>query len=434
MNRQSTPLETSRTLSIILAGGRGSRLHDLTDRQAKPALPVGHSARLIDFTLANVVNSGIGHALVLTQYAPDGLHRHLRTTWVPARKCHGLSIDIAEGHLLGGFQGTADAVAKSVAAIDRHAPEHVVILAGDHLYQMDYRPFMQRHLRSGAQVTVGAIHVPLDEAREFGVMALDVDGRITAFEEKPVRPREALDRPGFALASMGIYVFQWSFLRTLLGAMVHDHAELDFGKHILPRLVEGGQAFGYALPGRGAAAPLWRDLGTLDAYHGVHADLLAGRLPLDPAWPIPTAQAAPPPQVSGPGAGDLRTLLRPGRPRLTNCSVGAEAVIGDRAILDNVVILPGARIGRDVVISDAIIAGDAIVPDGFHLGHALEVDGQWCTVSEGGIRVISARAFETLAGLETLSPSHALERLNDNVPPVQWTAQATVRLIAAPNA
>lgn len=433
MDRSSAPLETSRTLAIILAGGRGSRLHDLTDAQAKPALPVGPSARLIDFTLANVLNSGIGHALVLTQYAPDGLHRHLRKTWQPARGHHGLAIDIAEGHLLGGFQGTADAVAKSVAAIDRHAPEHVVILAGDHLYQMDYRPFIRRHVRAGAQVTVGAVHVPLDEACEFGVMTLDADGRIIAFDEKPARPREALDRPGFALASMGIYVFQWSFLRTLLDAMARDQAELDFGKHILPLLVEGGLAYGHALPGRGTAAPLWRDLGTVDAYHGVHADLLAGRLPLDPAWPIPTAKTALPPQFAGPGSGDLRFLLRPGRPRLTHCSVGEGAVIGDRSVLDNVVILPGARIGRDVVVSDAIIAGDAVIPDGFHLDRALAVDGRWCTISEGGIRILSARALKTLSELETLSAARALERLNDNLPPAQWTTQGAVGLLTAPN-
>jgi len=413
----------SNTLSIILAGGRGSRLHDLTDSQAKPALPIGPSARLIDFTLANVANSGMKRAMVLSQYAPDSLHRHLETRWPQSGKAMPLVIEIADGGTFGGFHGTADAIAKVIDEIDRHKPRHVLILAGDHLYQMDYHPFVERHQRSGAQVTVGAIHVPLAAAREFGVMTLDAQGRIVAFAEKPACPAQALDRPGFSLASMGIYVFDWSFLRALLSEMVLDNAELDFGKHVLPVLVAGGQAYAYALPGRAAADPLWRDLGTLDAYHGVHAELRDGRIALDPAWPITVRP--------GERARDLRSLLH-GRPHLTRCSVGEGARIGERSVLDDVVVLPGARIGRDVCLSRAIVAGDAVIPDGFDLDRALAIDRRWCTISAGGIPLISARALESFAALETLLAQHALERLNDNVPLLDWTAQASRTPVAAP--
>ena len=382
-------------LAVVLAGGRGSRLFDLTDNQPKPALPVGTSGRLIDFTLANIVHSGIKRALVLTQYLPEHLHRHLDQRWRPIRETHGLTLDVIDGSDKGLFNGTADAVAKVVQDVDQAAPSHVVILAGDHLYQMDYSRFVARHVESGAQVTVGAVQVPIEEAREFGVMALAANGRIMEFLEKPANPKSMAGKPGFALASMGIYVFEWALLRTLLKGLMSHEPELDFGRHVLPRLVQAGTAFAYELPARGQAAPLWRDLGTLDAYHAIHADLEQGKVPLDPAWPLLVGRSRPPALRSA-----LFTIPNDAQgvsPVWTGCAIGEGARVGSHCALKRVVILPGAYVGNDVRITDAIITSDAVVPDGFNLEAALDLSDGWCTISEGGVRVISARALTKLA-------------------------------------
>ena len=385
-------------LAVVLAGGRGSRLHDLTDNQPKPALPFGTSGRLIDFTLANIVHSGLKRAFVLTQYLPDRLHDHLDQRWRAIQESHGLALEIIDGSDKGMFNGTADAVAKASAQINLHAPTHVVILAGDHLYQMDYSRFVARHIETGAQVTVGAVQVLIEDAHEFGVMSVDADGRITDFLEKPCNPSAMDAKPGVVLASMGIYVFEWAHLRHLLKTLSPQQAELDFGKHVLPRLVQTGTAYAYALPGRGQAAPLWRDLGTLDAYHAIHADLECGKVPLDPTWPLLVGRSRPPALRS---AFFSSGIDHP--PAIaevwTGCSVGEGARIGLRCQLKRVVILPGALVGDDVRIDNAIITSDAVVPDGFDLAAALDGAEGWCTTSEGGIRVISARALTRLAEL-----------------------------------
>lgn len=354
-------------LSIVLAGGKGSRLYDLTHEEAKPALPIGAGTRLVDFTLANVANSAFRNALVLTQYAPETLRHHVEHCWGSSED--GCSFQVLDGKDHGPFEGTADAVASIVARIDELSPRHVVVLGGDHLYQMDYRPFVDRHLACDADVTVGVVHVPVAQASGFGVLDANIDFRIAAFVEKPAHPPEALDRPGYALASMGIYVFDWSVLRRMLIDLGGSVPELDFGQHIIPRLVEAGTAFAYALPGRAGQEPLWQDLGTLDAYHGVQRQLADGSLPLDPSWPI----------------------AHPGRPGAVDLGV-----VGAGSVLDNSVMLPGARIGRDVTLSNAIVMGDAVVPDHFDLDATIARHGEWCTVSEGGIRVISAKALRRL--------------------------------------
>lgn len=351
-------------LSIVLAGGKGSRLHDLTHEESKPALPIGPGARLVDFTLANVANSGLRHAMVLTQYAPATLRHHVEQSW--GADTDGCTFAVLDGEEHGPFEGTAHAVARVIAEIDRLAPRHVVVLGGDHLYQMDYRPFVDRHLACDADVTVGVVHVPAAQASGFGVLEVDIDFRIAAFVEKPVIAPESLDRPGYALASMGIYVFDWQVLRRMLLDLGDSVPELDFGQHVIPRLVASGTAFAYALPGREGQEPLWQDLGTLDAYHAVQRQLAEGLLPLDASWPI----------------------AHPGRPQAANGgSVGAGSV------LRNVVMLPGARIGRGVTLADAIVMGDAVLPDRFDLDAAIARHGNWCTVSDRGIRVISARAL-----------------------------------------
>jgi len=410
----------SNVLAVVLAGGRGSRLHDLTHGHAKPALPIGTVGRLIDFTLANVSNSGLRRALVLTQYAPETLHRHLDRSWREA--ANGLSLEVLDGNIVGPYTGTADAVAKVMDRIDQDDPDHVIVLAGDHLYQMDYQPFIAQHARSGARVTVGAIHVPVEEADQFGVMTADTQGRILNFTEKPARPGEATDRPGYTLASMGIYVFDWPLLRQILTDMTPRHEELDFGKQILPLLVREGSAFAYALPGRGQAAPLWRDLGTLDAYHAVHADLANGAIALDPAWPLPAQRNGNP---------SLRPAWVEGRLTWPAHIIGEGASVGERTVLRNVIVLAGACIGRDAVIENAIVTGDAVIPDGFRLRKALERGNGWCVTSEGGIHLLSGQAMARLGRLESSACPSAPQRWNEKQPAAP-AGYGSMKMLAAP--
>ncbi|WP_395396281.1 sugar phosphate nucleotidyltransferase (plasmid) [Novosphingobium sp. BL-8A] len=376
----------SGVLSIVLAGGRGSRLHDLTDCEAKPALPIGPDLRLIDFTLANIVNSGLQKAMVLTQHAPSTLQAHL-ARWVSDSTPCGFTVLDGSDH--GPFAGTAHAVASVMDQIEREAPEHVVVLAGDHLYQMDYRPLVQRHVDRAASVTVGVVHVPVPQASEFGILAADASGRITAFVEKPRIAPEAGDLPGRALASMGIYVFDWKVLRPLLATMAKAVTDLDFGRHIVPHLVAAGNAFAYALPGRGEEEPLWQDLGTLDAYHAVQMKLAAGALVLDPKWPV------------------------------VSLADNRQSTFGGGSLLRGVAVLPGARIGRWVSISNAIVTGDAVIPDGFDLNETIADFGNWCIVSPGGIRLISAQALKHLAALRhkyTILPERSSLRSLGEIP------------------
>jgi glucose-1-phosphate adenylyltransferase len=387
------------TLAIVLAGGRGSRLFDLTDHESKPALPIGPHARLIDFTLANVVNSDIDQALLLTQYQPESLHRHMHGVWGPIGSQRNVSFGIMPGKTFGPYLGTAHAVSCAIEEIDRIAPRHVVILAGDHLYQMDYRPFIAQHERSRAQVTVGVVHVPVSEAREFGVMSVGAENRIVAFSEKPLVPTEARDRPGYALASMGIYVFDWDLLRGLLVALSDTHEELDFGKHIIPFLVGEGHAYAYALPGMGDAEPFWKDLGTLDAYHGIHAALIRGETVLARDWPLPTeafSNAISNRKTSGALTASSALVETS---EIHDCSIADGVFIGAGSVLRKSIVLPGAKIGRNVVIENAIVTSDAVIRDGFDLAKALQLGADWCTTSQGQIRVISAGALKALEQL-----------------------------------
>ncbi len=362
-------------VSIVLAGGKGSRLHDLTQAEAKPALPVGPDARLVDFTLANIANSGLRKALVLTQYEPASLQNHVERCW--GADPEGCSFQVLDGEDFGPFEGTAHAVASVIAEIDRLAPRLVVILGGDHIYLLEFRPFLVLHIACVALATVGVIHVPLAQALGFGVLDAGADFRIQAFVEKPAHAPQAHDRPGHALASMGIYVFDWQALRAILIDMSASVEELDFGQHVIPRLVAAGTAYAYALPGRGESEPLWHDLGTLDAYHAIQCRIRDGALPLDAGWPIVHARRA---------------------------MAGDSGSIGLGSVLRNVVALPGARLGRFARISDAIVTGDAVLPDHFDLDAELAAHGEWCTVSEGGIRVVSAAALRRLEALRRPAP------------------------------
>jgi glucose-1-phosphate adenylyltransferase len=369
-----------RVLAVVLAGGNGTRLDPLTRDICKPALPFGGAFRSIDFSLSNCANSGVCAVGVATQYKPDVLLRHLAGEWNRAPGDGPVIVPWrAEERAPGtGYRGTADAVYRNLDRIESFGAELVLVLAGDHVYKMDYRPMLEEHCARGADITIGCIDVPIADARHFGVMAVDAAGRVERFVEKPQSAAE-LPTAGLALvpASMGIYVFSAAFLRRALTADAASGASRhDFGNDILPKHIGSGRVFAHAFRGPDGGAPgYWRDIGTLEAYWRAHMDLLgpAPALSLDDAgWPIYRAAAAAPRAIFAPIAttrgGRIRDSLVSG-----GCNVagdvrhsvlftGAELERG-ATVVDSVV-LPGARIGAGSRLRGVIVGAGYQVPAG----------------------------------------------------------------------
>jgi glucose-1-phosphate adenylyltransferase len=386
------------TLALILAGGRGSRLHELTDRRAKPAVFFGGKFRIIDFALSNCVNSEIRRIGVVTQYKSHSLLRHLQRGWAFLRSEGNEFVDLlpAQQRVDEGswYRGTADAVYQNIDIMRSYRPKYVLILAGDHVYKMDYGRLVAFHAASGAECTVACIDVPLKEATGFGVMAADADGRITDFVEKPADPPPMPGRPDRALASMGIYVFNAAYLYdTLLNDFADARSAHDFGKDIVPAAVRRGHAvahpFGLSCVSTDPSAePYWRDVGTIDAYWAANLDLVGVDPSLnlyDTSWPIWTYQEQLPPakfvfddedrrgaaidsMVSGgcivSGSTVRRSLL------FSNVRVNSYCRIKEA------VLLPDIDIGRHARLSKVVVDRGCRIPPGLVVGEDAEEDAR----------------------------------------------------------
>ena len=359
---------TRDTLALILAGGRGGRLQKLTDWRAKPAVPFGGKFRIIDFPLSNCINSGIRKIGVITQYKAHSLIRHIQKGWGFLRGEFGEFVELlpAQQRLSESswYLGTADAVYQNLDIIRSHDPEYVLVLAGDHIYKMDYGPMLAYHVESKADMTVGCLEVPLETARSFGVMGVSSEGRILRFTEKPTNPEPLPSNPKQALASMGIYVFSKQFLYDQLVADAQlENSDHDFGKDIIPNAIENCRVFAYPFRGEEDKKAYWRDVGTVDAFWEANMELIAVTPELniyDNVWPIWTYQEQLPPakfifndddrrgmaidsMVSGgciiSGAKVSRSLL------FSNVNVHSYSEIEDS------VILPDVEIGRQICFS-----------------------------------------------------------------------------------
>ncbi|MEJ2396493.1 MAG: sugar phosphate nucleotidyltransferase, partial [Candidatus Thiodiazotropha sp.] len=283
------------TLTVILAGGHGSRLKPLTQERAKPAVPFGGKYRVIDFTLANCLHSGLRRILVLTQYKSHSLQKHLRDGWSLFNPELGEYITAVPPQMRTGgnwYAGTADAVFQNLYMLKRSGAKRVLILSGDHIYRMDYAPMVAYHEEHKSGVTVACMKVPMEQAREFGVMSVNDEGRVTAFDEKPQQPVASPDDPNRAMASMGIYVFSIDRLIEILESDAErDDSSHDFGKDILPRLIDSEGVYAYHFGGeKGRVSPdrYWRDVGTIDSYYEANMELLDPVPSLDlyqPDWP-----------------------------------------------------------------------------------------------------------------------------------------------------
>ena len=409
---------TRQSMAFVLAGGRGSRLEELTDRRAKPAVYFGGKSRIIDFALSNAVNSGIRRIGVATQYKAHSLIRHLQRGWNFFRAERNEMLDIlpASQRVDEGqwYLGTADAVTQNIDIIEGYGVKYIVILAGDHIYKMDYGVMLAQHVETGADVTVGCVEVPREEATGFGVMHVDKDQRIIDFIEKPADPPAMPGSPGMALASMGIYVFATDFLIELLQQDAADpDSAHDFGRNIIPQIVKNGKAIAHKFSDScvmtgSEPRPYWRDVGTVDAFWQANLDLTDFVPELDiysEGWPIWTYGEVTPPakfihdeedrrgsavssMVSGgcivSGSNVFESLLFTG----VHCHSYSQ--------LEKVVALPHCVINRNAQLTNVVLDRGVEIPEGLVVGADPEEDARHFRVTKGGVTLITQKMIDSL--------------------------------------
>ena len=398
---------TRRTLALVLAGGEGSRLKDLTSWRAKPAVPFGGKYRIIDFVLSNCVNSGIRRVGVLTQYKAHSLIRHLQRAWGFMRAEIGEFVEILPAQQRTSkkewYQGTADALFQNLDIVQRHDPDYILVLGGDHIYTMDYSKMLVEHVNAGADFTVGCIEVPIEEAKGFGVMAVDQNHRITEFTEKPKHPREIPNKPGMALASMGIYIFSKDFLyKVLYEDAMKLHSSRDFGKDIIPSNIHRAKAIAYPFRNEAGNPGYWRDVGTVYSYWQANMELCSVKPELnlyDRDWPIWTYQPQYPPAKfvfddEGCRGEAIDSLISTGcilsGARVKRSIVFFANALEKQTIVKDSVILPKVSIGSHCHIERAIIDKGAVIPSGMTIGKDLELDRKRFHVTDEGIVLVTA--------------------------------------------
>ncbi|HUE85555.1 MAG TPA: glucose-1-phosphate adenylyltransferase [Vicinamibacterales bacterium] len=393
-------------LVIVLAGGAGERLFPLTKERAKPAVYFGGPYRIIDFVLSNCLNSGYRRIFIATQYKSLSLNRHIRQGWSIVSEELGEFIEILPPQKRIGEQwylGTADAVFQNLYSIVREGARYVIVLAGDHIYKMDYRKMLQAHIDCGAEVTLASIEVPIADGPRFGIVGVDAAQRVNSFLEKPADPPAMPGMAHLAFASMGIYVFN---MDVLIDALEQDAAIADsghdFGKNIIPALISGGKVFSYPFYDENKkAAKYWRDIGTLDAYYEANMDLCHVNPEFnmyDPEWPLRTYQPQAPPAKfvfaqDGRKGDALDSLIAQG------CIVSGSRIAGSILCpnvrvhsfcnIEESILMPGVRVGRHARIRRAIIDRDVLIPRGAWIGFNPEEDRKRHTVSDEGIVVVT---------------------------------------------
>jgi glucose-1-phosphate adenylyltransferase len=405
------------SLALVLAGGRGTRLRELCDRRAKPAVYFGGKFRIIDFALSNCVNSGIRRIGVVTQYNAHSLLRHVQRGWAFMRPGANEFIDLMPAQQRMGetawYRGTADAVTQNIDIIQSYGPKYVVILAGDHVYKMDYSIVLAWHVEQRRPCTVACAEVPLEEATQYGVMAADASNRVTHFVEKPANPPSMMGRPDRALASMGIYIFDAEYLYNMLRLDAADESSShDFGKDLIPRIVAAGEASAHSLSlsavSTNQGEPYWRDVGTLDSYWRANIDLTLPTPDLDmysEDWPIWTYQeqlapakfvfddderrgAAIDSLVSGgciiSGSTVRRSVL------FSSCRINSFCAV------EEAILLPEVSVGRHARVKRAIVDLGCQIPEGLVIGEDAEADARRFTRSEGGVTLVTREMLARL--------------------------------------
>ena len=394
------------TLVIVLAGGVGERLYPLTRDRAKPAVYFGGPYRIIDFPLSNCINSGMRRIYIATQYKSLSLNRHIRMGWNIVSEELGEFIEILPPQKRVGehwYLGTADAVYQNLYSIQRESPRHVIVLAGDHVYKMDYSKMLRAHVERGAAATLATIEVPLTDTYRFGIVEVDELDRVVGFEEKPAAGKTIPGSADLALASMGVYVFETEALVEALEADASAETSHDFGKDIIPALYPRAPVYSYRFYDENKkAAKYWRDIGTLDAYYEANMDLCHVNPEFnlyDPEWPIRTHQPQAPPAKFVFAEEHRRCGQALDSIISSGCIISGSRVSGSVLCpnvrvhsfcsIENSILMPGVRVGRHARIRKAIIDRDVLIPRGALIGFNDEEDRKRHTVSDGGVVVVT---------------------------------------------
>jgi glucose-1-phosphate adenylyltransferase len=407
-----------RAFAIVLAGGRGTRLKQLTDRRAKPAVYFGGKFRIVDFALSNCLNSGIRQIGIATQYKSHSLLRHLQRGWSFLKTEMNESIDLLPAQQRvseeSWYRGTADAVFQNLDIIRDKRPQFIVVLAGDHVYKMDYSLLLTDHVAMGAQCTVACIEVPVANASGFGVMAIDRSRRITDFVEKPAQPPAMPGKPERALASMGIYVFNAQYLYdALMSDLANPASSHDFGRDIIPRVVRGGEAVAHpfgnsCVMGDSSKEPYWRDVGTIDAYWEANIDLTAVQPELDMydrAWPILTYQEQLPPakfvfNQDGRRGMALDSLVSGGciisGSVIENSLLFSKCRVNSYCKLQEAVLLPEVSVARHARLTRVVIDHGCNIPEGMVIGEDPIEDAKRFERSANGVTLVTREMLERL--------------------------------------
>ena len=413
---------TNRSMAFVLAGGRGSRLKELTDRRAKPAVYFGGKSRIIDFALSNALNSGIRKMSIATQYKAHSLIRHCQRGWDFFRAERNEYLDILPASQRVAenkwYLGTADAVTQNIDIIDSYDVDYVLILAGDHIYKMDYEIMLRQHVETGADVTVGCLTVPRMEATAFGVMHVDGKDQITQFLEKPDDPPGTPGDPDNALASMGIYVFDWKYLRELLLADAEDpNSSHDFGGDLIPYIVKNGKAMAHrfsdsCVRSKDEAPAYWRDVGTVDAFHAANINLTDFDPDLDlwdKDWPIWTYSESVPPAKFIHDEENRRGLaissLVSGGCIISGTEVRNSLLFtgvhsNSFSVLDHAVVLPYVTIDRKARLHNVVIDRGVHIPQNMVVGEDPEEDKKYFRVTDNGVTLITKPMVEEWAAAQ----------------------------------
>jgi len=397
---------TANTIALVLAGGRGSRLKALTDWRAKPAVPFGGKFRIIDFPMSNCINSGIRRIAVLTQYKSHSLQRHLQRGWSFMSGQFGEFVEVLPAQQRmgeGWYAGTADAVFQNLDIIRHYDPKYVIVLAGDHIYKMDYGKMIAAHVAKKADLTVGCIPVPLEEAKAFGVMAIDAESRIVEFAEKPKQPKPMPNDASQALASMGIYVFTAEYLRKrLIEDATQAGSEHDFGHDLIPHAINNANAFAFPFTeGNTGTSAYWKDVGTIDSYWDANINLAEIEPDLnlyDSHWPIWTYQDQLPPAKFAFDSEKRRGMavdsLVSGGCLITGSTVRHSVLFSNvrvhsYSVVEDAVILSDVEINQNCRIKRCVIDKGTIIPEGTVIGENRADDEKRFYVSENGIVLVT---------------------------------------------
>lgn len=401
-----------RTLALVLAGGRGSRLHALTDNHSKPSVSFGGKYRLIDFVLSNALNSHVGHVGVLTQYKSESLDRHINQGWDITTPAGSPFVSLLPSGCTGsnasGYTGTADAIFKNLEFIRAQNPEYVLVLAGDHIYKMDYAPLIERHVQSGADMTISAVETSLDEGKDFGVLSVDDNGQIVRFNEKPNQPTPLPGRPDTCLSSMGVYVFNTQYLLNVLAVEPMRSLGDDFGRDFIPELIKNHRVMSYAYNRSTQLSDYWRDVGTLESFWQANMELIGAKPALDlndAAWPIRAVSAQAPParfvfdsaEICGAAVNSL----------VSDGCIVSGALVKNSVLCTNIlaheqshivdsVIMPDCIIGKHCSLRRVVLDQNCVLPEGTVIGYDVVEDARRFRVTESHVVLVTQSMLDAL--------------------------------------